>query len=71
MVSSRLFPRLREPEVVELLEDLNLSVGVNSDFENAVCLVQTKMLQLELSCVESGKSDEPFQNSEKSDFFSN
>ena len=30
MVSSRVFPRLREPEVVELLEDLNLSVGVNS-----------------------------------------
>ena len=29
------------------------------------------MLQLELSCVETGKSDEPFQNSEKSDFFSN
>ena len=71
MVSSRLFPRLREPEVDELLEDLNLSVGVDSDFENAVCLVQTKMLHLQLSCVESGKSDEPFQNSGKSDFFSN
>ena len=26
MVSSRLFPRLRDPEVVELLEDLNLSL---------------------------------------------
>ena len=49
MVSSRLFPRRRDPEVVELLEDLNLSVAANLDFENAVCLVQFQELEAENS----------------------
>ena len=35
--------------MVELLDDLNLSVAANLDFENAVCLVQFEELEAENS----------------------